>query len=107
MLNTNDYCTVLVYEHDHSSRVHIDEARYNVNVKLYTLFISAFLRCLSIHISTSVQYLSVCLYKYMYLSLFLLFKRKYFQFRYFFKHFSKCTKRQLICLIFNIINGKE
>jgi len=29
---------IMVYEHDHSSRVHIEEAGYNVNVKLYTLF---------------------------------------------------------------------
>ena len=97
---------VLVYEHDHSSRVHIDEAKYNVTVKLYTFVICPFVRCLNSHTSAYVKCLYVCLYRYMYLCLLLLFK-KIFPVPLFFSSFFEMYKRPFYKIFVKFRNSKK
>ena len=72
-----------------------------LNIKLDVLFLCIF---------TLPKYVFVCLYIYACICfLFLIFKKKknISNFVNFFFLFSKFTKRQFVCLILNIINGKE
>ena len=72
-----------------------------LNIKLDVFFLCIF---------TLPKYVSVCLYIYMHVSVFYFYylrKKNISNFVNFFFLFSKFTKRQFVCLILNIINGKE